>query len=124
MPVPRVRGREHHELHYVLTDVVMNPPLHSELIREGATDESAATVLGIPVLRVKLQFLHDGAHGELNLSCLYENLRLDFFPLGGVLDIRIPNCEPIYCELRKQMNNFPPSFDGLVLGCIDADCCK
>ena len=31
------------------------------------------------------------------------------------------------CYLRRRMNielNFPPNFEGLVLGCIDADFCK
>ena len=35
-------------------------------------------------------------------------------------------CLDRFC-LRRQMNielNFPPNFEGLVLGCIDADFCK
>ncbi len=40
-----------------------------------------------------------------------------------------PSCEPrgSASRIRRQMNNelnFPPNFEGLVLGCIDADFCK
>ena len=41
--------------------------------------------------------------------------------------VKLSNVKNETSSLRRQMHNelnFPPNFDGLVLGCIDADFCK
>ena len=49
-----------------------------------------------------------------------------FKPPAGVWEGEIPDVSPAVA-LRSEVNselNFPPNFEGLVLGCIDADFCK
>ena len=48
--------------------------------------------------------------------------------LSRILQPRsLPKFGLLACRLRSEVNselNFPPNFEGLVLGCIDADFCK
>ena len=47
-------------------------------------------------------------------------------PLQGCLRLWIPvglGISPVRSEVNSEMN-FSPNFEGLVLGCIDADVCK
>ena len=47
--------------------------------------------------------------------------------LGWLAELRKTRCFSGEQRVRRRMNielNFPPNFEGLVLGCIDADFCK
>ena len=54
-----------------------------------------------------------------------------YFPKAGILCVSVrrqfPEGSPAARSLRREVNselNFSPNFEGLVLGCIDADFCK
>ena len=65
---------------------------------------------------------------------LVENETTRATDLAGFFDCRMQALDgygtaaPVHeAALRRRMNNelnFPPNFEGLVLGCIDADFCK
>ena len=93
---------------------------------------AARIAVGVPLLSVAERGVHGAAHLDADLRarlfvivlCVDELRLVIRQPLLHRLRVQLLLEAPVLRRRMKNELNFPPNFEGLVLGCIDADFCK